>query len=484
MDVTIQRSGNLLQITPVIEQMQSILTYRHRSMDRSWDPVARKYVEKFVVRPVSLCTLEDDKLLATAGFTRRITTWLRERGYNYSFQDFREGELPAPDYSRLGNLLEGQDVVLAILASHDCGQIVAPTGYGKSHLIVETCKMYPTLRIAIISQAVEVVNTVHERLLRAFPQHVIGKCGDGRNDPKRITVSTVRSMLKTNPADVDLVLFDEVHTAAAEATAADLAHFRNARMFGFTASPEGRHDGAELVIEGIFGPIVHEVPYQAAQEDGLVVQIEVEVYNATGPSMSTRNSVARARTGLWRNASRNNLIAELARMHSATEQTLILTDKIEHALHLKALLPDFEVVYNSMTPEQTTKFRRMGLLRNFDKLCDSKRRAYLRKQFESGKLRKAIATGVWHKGVDFTQLEVCIRADGSGSEIQAVQIPGRLSRVHEGKRAGKLIDFNDSFDSALGSRSAKRLKSYRSRGWSITHKEAPVPQTFAKQLIS
>jgi len=91
----------------------------------------------------------------------------------------------------------------------------------------------------------------------------------------------------------------------------------------------------------------------------------------------------------------------------------------------------------------------------------------MRNEFESGNMKRVIATGIWNTGVDFTHLKWLIRADGMTSDILSIQTPGRLSRTDDGKSHGTLIDFFDTFDDSLSRRSMTRMRRYRKNGWPI-----------------
>ena len=97
----------------------------------------------------------------------------------------------------------------------------------------------------------------------------------------------------------------------------------------------------------------------------------------------------------------------------------------------------------------------------------AKQKEELRRKFESGELKKVIATTTWKEGVDFEQLETVIRADGSSSKVVNTQMPGRLSRLFEGKASGKLIDFRDEFNDWARNRTNVRLRVYREHQWSV-----------------
>lgn len=91
--------------------------------------------------------------------------------------------------------------------------------------------------------------------------------------------------------------------------------------------------------------------------------------------------------------------------------------------------------------------------------------ADIRKRFESGELKKLIATNIFSEGVNFVGLKYLIRADGETSKISNTQIPGRLSRLMPGKDCAYLIDFIDHFSPWAYRRSIARFNDYKSAGW-------------------
>jgi superfamily II DNA or RNA helicase len=97
----------------------------------------------------------------------------------------------------------------------------------------------------------------------------------------------------------------------------------------------------------------------------------------------------------------------------------------------------------------------------------SKSRTQKRKDFEAGTLKRVIATHVWKQGVDFVNLQVFFRADGGMSEINNIQLPGRLSRKADGKEFGLLIDLYDRHDPKAYRRALERKRAYGEMGWDI-----------------
>lgn len=85
--------------------------------------------------------------------------------------------------------------------------------------------------------------------------------------------------------------------------------------------------------------------------------------------------------------------------------------------------------------------------------------------FAKGELKHAIATTVIKEGINLKYLKVLIRADGAASQVFNIQVPGRLSRLAEGKTKTLLIDPWDDDNPWVLSRSQARMKLYKAQGW-------------------
>jgi hypothetical protein len=85
--------------------------------------------------------------------------------------------------------------------------------------------------------------------------------------------------------------------------------------------------------------------------------------------------------------------------------------------------------------------------------------------FAAGDIKKAIATTVIKEGINLHHLRVLIRADGASSPVFNTQVPGRLSRLQEGKDYTLLFDpWDDDNDWVLG-RTMARMRLYKAQGW-------------------
>lgn len=489
--ITMRRQGNLSDIKATIgefpeglrEEIERQLTYTHVSQVRGQYNRRGDY-SPFSYEKISLFKYDNEKMVFPKGFSLRVFNLCKQAGCEVEIIDepcllATPGRYEA-DFHKVFehmDLKAKQDECLAIISVSEGGQVVAPTGFGKSFLFAAICLMYPNAKIHVITRRRDVMKRLLRHLVRYIPS--VGQVGGGVKQWGRVTVITADSMhlVDHTPGErADIVLYDEVHEAAAPSYSVELSKYQHARMFGFTATPEGRFDGAHHKLEGLFGPKIFEMTYQEAVSHGLVLPVRVEWIDVKMDNpCEFKREVAKERAGIWRNTQRNALIAEKAKEFSDDDQVLILVRTLEHAVFLKQHLPNFKMCYDKMDSEFYAGLVKKGLLDALDEpIMTSAARDKMSKDFEAGTLKKVIATDVWSTGVDFPQLSVLIRADARASEIMDIQAPGRVVRRHDasGKDHGLVIDCMDFFDSAFHRRSIERKKTYVKQGWEQEAKRA------------
>ncbi len=416
-----------------------------------------------------------------SGYGHRIATKLRKLGHQVTEQDIMPCGLPAPDFSKIDGVTfrgEQQQVLISMLVARS-GVVVCPTGWGKSFLLRLIAKLYPTAVIIFTVPSIEIAREIYE----AVKEHdsTIGFVGDGRRDVQRVTVAVTHS-LRYCRKDANLLIGDEAHALVASDFREQLVEFTRAKFIGMTATDEGRSDDGDQYIEALFGPTIARIPYQDAVESGNVVPLKVWVFQSNhGFNVSQiQNKAYKDKHGLWMNDSRNQLIAHSIRyaeqrlpqeigIAAADLQILIMVTTAEHAYRLQQVLPDFTVVTGAPDKERIDELKEMKAMTASQVICTPKDRKRLKKEFSDGTLKRVIATKVWAKGVNFQDLNVLARADGTASMIDSGQIPGRLSRLgsERDKGVAYLIDYNDTFSPDMQGRSKSRFQVYRANRWAI-----------------
>ncbi len=484
--ITLLKHGNRLLVEPTTPTIADILSAEltfttkvfHQGEEQRRRKAQGQGPMELVDRPAFMLD-HKSRIAAPYGFWKRIKQALTAAGYVVAFKDIAPWPVksdnvfePVWDNVKKYNLRDGQPEFIQKVLSHRCGRIDCPPGFGKSFLIGLIATLLPKARIAVVTRRVPVLRErIYPELCRMAGN--VGIVGGSLNrSGRRVMCYTEGSLHKAHDAgDFHILFGDECHELAADRAALRLMSFDRSRNYGLSASHNLRTDGKDYVNEGIFGPVIYKVDYQQAQANGLVSPIKIhwsDVVMSVDPVWGCAdNLTARKRHGILRNEVRNSVIAADANKYDDATQVLITCETLDHAVHLKSLLPNFTLVSReeALTPIRRAKYAKMGLIETDEPFTNTKRRIWLTKQFEKGELKKVIATPVWNVGVSFNALQVLIRAAGSASPINDIQIPGRVSRISDGKTHGVVHDYLDQFNSSFAAKAKGRARMYKKNGW-------------------
>lgn len=480
--VTLSREGNRLRLntdkTEIRESIEKLLTFTTRRTLVGYEKRMHGGRSVLLERANAYNLDHAGRLCTSFGFYKKIQEHLEKEGYDSRIEKYEHPVLE-PNWDRLFEprlntvLRHKQDDFLVTAAS--CisnwlpGRFDCPPAFGKSKCIGFICLLYPRARIHVVSKRVPVLrNRIYPELAQMIPN--VGIVGGGlKINDRRVQLYTVDS-LNHSTGNADILIVDECHEACSDVSASELAKYDRSVNFGLSATHDMRIDGKDFRAEALFGPIVFEMGYEEAKQHGMVSPIRVywrEVNLPMDPCDGITDLAEKKRWGIWRNEYRNNMIAEDARRYGNDEQVLITCEVIEHALNLKKLLPEFELVYseNGVKPSDQKYFDRMGIWPKGETPMTRERRDKLTSDFEKGRAKKVIATTVWNVGVDFRQLAVLIRGDAGGSPIMDTQIPGRTSRLHADKDYGIVHDYRDNFNNGFKLKSGNRRTNYDKNNW-------------------
>lgn len=473
-----------MTVQPTTDEVLSLLApelvFTETQILRGYEAkVAKRNGQKPIREVEHVCYSRDlkNRLCTSYGFVSRLSAKLKAAGYKVGIKDLDPHPKPKvlePHWDRVFSvkgleLRHGQDEFLAKIASSDCGRFDCPPGYGKSFLIGLIGRLYPKARIDVVSRRVPVLrDRIYAELCSILPD--VGMIGAGKYSPNHRVLCITAGSIHRAPGDADILIGDECHELATDRTTEMIGRlYYRSRNFGLSATQDKRLDNRDKLLEGIFGPIIYSMDYQEALDHGMVVPISVEWHSMVMDvdPCSGLSDVPKKRYGLWRNEWRNAAIAENANEYDADTQVLITVETIEHAVNLKSFLPDYTLVYSEagLSGVDREKYVREGLISSDEPEMTSKRRQQLTKDFEAGKVKKAIATTVWNVGVDFKSLSVLIRADGGASPISSTQIPGRVSRISEDKKRAVVHDYMDQFNHGFRRKARQREADYASNGW-------------------
>jgi superfamily II DNA or RNA helicase len=486
--VKITRRGPRLAIHDLTPEIQALLhpelSYSYVRQIRGAEYRRRRIsAETLPVECYKVVTDKDGfakpQMITTAGWLNKINTKLREAGYRVFYKDNTPPSPGGPNvYKPLWQRLNGvtfkwkQEEVLRLITQNPYGRIECPTGYGKSFLIKCLATILPYARFTVTTHSADVITMLYEDLAYQLPS--VGLITGSRKILQERVMCVSGKSLHHAPLDSDFLLVDEVQEFATQDYLGRVAKFRRSRNFGFSANSEGdRNDGADFELEGPFGPPLITLQYADAVANECIVQIKfrmLDMHLKHNPCEGLDTPETRNRHGLWRNDTRNAKFAAAVREYPDA-QVLCTVDTVEHACALKKHLPEFELVYSpaGLDPEKRDRYTRWGWIPASEPVMTDERRLNLKRAFEQGKLKKAIATTVWNRGVNFTQLSVLARLDARASPVADKQIPGRLSRLDKEKNYGLLIDSADQFDDRFERKADQRRRQYKKLGWEWIH---------------
>lgn len=432
--------------------------------DKDWDGWTRLY---FPDRRQSFYT----------GLLTEVTNLFKEANVKYKIDDRRvrpPQNLPSLKFvpSSDKEIRAYQDQTVEACRTYTRGIIQAATGAGKTYMVTQLIGELKTVPYIFFVPSVDLLAQTHETLSECL-NVPIGIIGDGHSDIQDISVMTVQTAVRClhsqdsnfkadaykydddDDWDEELdkskaeyvkklitnsngLYFDEAHHAATKTCEEIMRAAKNAYWrFGGSATPF-REDGADLMIQALFGrKLVNITPSYLIERDYLVrpyifnVQMNDECGDFFTYSKIYKNWIVE-------NEHLNKLVARTMRyLEDAGLSTLVLVQRYDHGERLQKLLPDVPFIRGDMA---------------------KKERKRLIKGLKTGEVKTCIATTLADEGLDVRRLGAVLIPGGGKSITRVYQRVGRVLRRFEGKTKAVAVLFqhNARFLKEHGNR-VKRL---------------------------
>jgi superfamily II DNA or RNA helicase len=449
------------QIEKLLSYWENQLILDEETYDRKSE---RVLVHMFnVLNPSSPRTIQ-----AHQGAITEVVDHLKKRGLDYIIHDKREA-LPAPDLKRMNGFRFSQrQMITDALMQFKSGCVEAPTRYGKTTLLINAARAFPTLRIIITAPGQDLVKQLYEDVKERIPHRDVKLLPYKTKTPgQEITVCSMDSLDKV-PADwPQLVLIDEPHASVTTSRIQQIAKFCMARKIAFGATLSGRYDNRDRLIRHITGPTLACRTFQEAVTEGAICQIVVIFIKFKFNHFSVNKRDAAYNRILFRNN-------DLARMHARICSEIIPND--------------YQTISFIGNEKQANLFLdRMnddaGVIAMAKKMKVAERREMMARM-ASGEVKRCLASRIYAQGVTFSDLRCMINLEGGGDSCGTIQKPGRLAEIREGKKCGVVFDFlfdcpqfdttnlsdipsNDTKWTCAIRDSRARLKAYKKKGYDI-----------------
>jgi superfamily II DNA or RNA helicase len=267
------------------------------------------------------------------------------------------------------------------------------------------------------------------------------------NDEKEKQVSKAKyDDIKKLVKEAKVSIIDECHMAACDTIQTIFQQSKsNEHFYGLSGSP-WRDDNQDLLIEGILGSYIVDIPASLLIEKGFLAKpiIHFRVVPPLDYEIE-KNYKTIYQHYVVNNPTRNKMILESAKLLvSKGYQTLVLFSSIKHGKELYRLFKD-------ELP--------CALL---DGSNSNEEREQVKEDLASKKINCIIASRIMDIGVDIPTLSGLVVGSGGKSTVRALQRVGRVIRKLPGsdKTSAAIIDFIDAAD-YLYNHSKTRNKIYK-----------------------
>ena len=291
----------------------------------------------------------------------------------------------------------------------------------------------------------------------------IGVIGDGRFEPKEITVAIMQSLVRVNGAKrkrivaaylktIEVLILDETHHASAKTFYRLVQRIDAPWRFGMSGTPFGNSDGNGLMVEAAFGPVVEKVTNDELISKGLLAKPTIHMIEIDEPELEVDLDWQTVyKEGIVLNEKRNSIIAQRAADFAKRKwPTLILVRELTQGDLIVELLGDLGVRHAFVHGQMPT-----------DEVEKQKAR------LASGKIRVLVASPIFGEGVDIPSVRALVIADGGQSVANVLQKIGRGLRKKKGDNRVDVVDFVDLGHRWLARHSNERLALYENEKFEV-----------------
>lgn len=406
------------------------------------------------------------------GIMPRVKSLLREAEYKVlRTRDERKRPHPDVEMEISEDMLAGvtlhehQMRVLTAALENGCGLLHVATGGGKTELGAAIIKALPQERALFLVHTKQLLHQARERIALRLGtiEEYIGIIGDGKFEPKHITVATVQSLNGVRGAtqkkvvakylkSIGLLILDETHHASAKTFYRLVQRIDAPWRYGMSGTPFGLADGKGLMVEAAFGPVVERVTNEELGAKGINARPVIRMVEVDTPDLADDldwDSVYKE--GIVLNEARNELVASWSEKFASKKwPTLVMVRQLWHGDNISSMLRERNVPHAFVHGQMPTS----EVERQKERLVE-------------GKIRVLIASPIFGEGVDVPSIRALVIADGGQSTANVLQKIGRGLRRKDGDNRVDVVDFADTSHRWLAVHSQNRIQLYESEGFEV-----------------
>lgn len=310
------------------------------------------------------------------------------------------------------------------------------TGLGKSRVIRNLTKSLG-LKTLVVAPSLSIGRQLYKDFIEHFGRNKVGFFGDGKKEPdKQIVVGLFQSLCRVDHASptfkalaaTQVFIVDESHLTPAS-TLKQVCEGIAARApyrFFFSGT-QMRNDGADLLLEGIIGPVVYEMTVKQGVDEGFLSKPNFFMIEMVSPSQYVSNNPDHMLDRhFYSNKKMYERAADIANksVELLGHQVLILIDEVTQFQHLVPFLRA-EVGF---AHGGVTKVNRDSVPKQF---WDSDPEELV-ERLNAGSLPVLVGTSCISIGTDIRTPKTLINLQGGTSEVKIRQAIGRGTRRENG----------------------------------------------------
>lgn len=303
-----------------------------------------------------------------------------------------------------------------------------PTGTGKtvvfSH-VIDQMHAKTGKRAIVIAHREELIDQAADKILQVTGRACDVEMGDRKADQNSFwksqtvvasvqTLSQAKRIAKFNPAEFGLLVIDEAHHATADSYVKVIEHFKGAKLFGVTATPD-RSDNTAL--GKVFSKAAYVYDIEHAIHDGYLVPIHQRMVTVNELDFSQ----IRTQGGDLHGGELAAVMEREANVHKVTvplmreagfRKTLVFAASVHHGEMMTEILNRTNPGSAMMITGMTDKLVRAQVLRRYD----------------DNEFQFLVNVGVFTEGFDDPGIEMVAIARPTKSRSLYCQMIGRGTR--------------------------------------------------------
>lgn len=402
-----------------------------------------------------------------AGFLKRVVDLLESYDEEYYILDRRDElevtkiPLKVADFiARTYQIESVESVVLNMVGDvlYPRGVIAAATNAGKTLIAAMIYKSYENAKALILLKN----STLYTQFLDDMPKFFGDNWGYMRGKELRwgdimvCMTPTLRNRIseyREQLAGYNILLFDECHEAPSKTNKFIIEHLHNTFVrVGLSGTPFDHKDKTKnMDVESFFGPELYRIRNTELIELGFSSPIVVKIIRGNTLVRYYGDYQREYKEGISLSDERNGIVIDRVKfyMDRGAIPLMVVCKFHEHVERL------YEMI--------TERFPEVDIRYIHHKVKD---RNKILKDFKDGKFPILISSLIIKIGQNIPLMKAMINASSGSSQINTLQLIGRILRTHKSKKKVYYEDFYDEGE-YLRIHSKRRIRQYKNQGFKI-----------------